>query len=134
MGITLKPVSYTEQMQGSLSACNTSWLLYHAMKECQLANFYGQTYYAYVWMMQGSLFSWITLWNMCHTLNRCKVAYFHGKLHDPYTMQWRNYSNYESTSLWLYSFTPCANINCIVFGLTRSWIETTIYRTRCEYS
>jgi ribonucleoside-diphosphate reductase alpha chain len=33
------------------------------------------------------------------------------------------------TSLCLYSFTPCANINCIVFGLIRSLIETTIYRT-----
>jgi hypothetical protein len=27
----------------------------------------------------------------------------------------------------LYSFTPCANINFIVFGLIRSLIETTIY-------
>ena len=106
------------------------------MKECEVANFHGQASdaYAYVWMMQSSLFSWITLWNLCHTLNRCKVAYFHGKLHDSYPMQWRNYSDYESTSLCLYSFTLCANINFIVFGLTRSWIETTIYRIWCDYS
>jgi len=49
MGNTLKPVSYTEQMQGSLFSWKTSWLLYHAMKEWQVANFYGQTSYAYVW-------------------------------------------------------------------------------------
>jgi hypothetical protein len=135
MDNTLKPMSYTEQMEGSLFSWETSWNLYHVLKECQVANFHGQASDAYadVWMMQGSLFSWITLWNLCHTLNRCKVTYFHGKLHDSYTMQWRNYSDYQSTSLCLYSFTLCANINFIAFGLTRSWIETTVYRTWCEY-
>jgi hypothetical protein len=133
---TLKPVSYIEQMKCSLFSWQTSWLLCHAMKECDVAIFHGQTsgVYAYVWMVQGSLFSWITLWNLCHTLDRCKVAYIHGKLHDFYPMQWRNYADYESISLSLYSFTPCANINFIVFDLIRSLIETTIYRTWCEYS
>jgi len=50
------------------------------------------------------------------------------------SLHWAHYSDYESTSLCLYSFTLCSNINFIVFGLTRSWIETTIYRTWCEYS
>ena len=127
---------YIEQMKGSLFSWKTSRLLFHATKKGQGANFHGQASdaYAYVWIMQGSLFSWIAHWNLCHTLNRCKVAYFHGKLHDFYPMQWRNYSDYESTSLCLYSFTQCANINFIVFGLIRSFIETTIYRTWCEYS
>ena len=40
------------------------------------------------------------------------------------SLHWAHYSDYESTSLCLYSFTLCANINFIVFGLTRSWIET----------
>jgi hypothetical protein len=88
----LKPMSYARQMEGSLFSWKTSLLLYHTMKECQVANCHGQASdaYAYVWMMQCSLFSRITLWNLCHTLNRCKVAYFHGILHDSYTMQWRN--------------------------------------------
>ena len=136
MDDTLKPVSYIEQMQGSLFSWSTSWLLFHEMKKDRVANFHGQASdaYAYVWTVQGSLFSWITLWNLCHTLDRCKVAYIHGKLHDFYPMQWRNYADYESTSLCLYSFTPCANTNFIFFGLIRSLIETTIYRTWCEYS
>jgi hypothetical protein len=136
MDNTLKPVSYIEQMSGSLLSWKTSWLLSHATKECQVANFHEQASdaYAYVWMVQCSLFSLITLWNLCHTLDRCKVAYIHGKRHDFYPIQWRNYADYESTSLCLYSFTPCANINCIVFGLIRSLIETTIYRTWREYS
>ena len=35
----------------------------HAAKECEVANFHGQTsdVYAYVWMVQGNLFSWNTL-------------------------------------------------------------------------
>ena len=76
----------------SLFLWKTSWLLSNASKECEVANFHGQTsdVYAYVWMVQGSLFSWITRSNLCHTLNRCKVAYFHGKRHDSYPMQWRN--------------------------------------------
>jgi hypothetical protein len=63
----------------------------HAMKECEVPNFHGQTSdaYAYVWMVQSSLFSWIILWNLCHALNRCKVAYFHGILHDSYSMKWK---------------------------------------------
>ena len=136
MDNTLKPVSYIEQMQGSIFLWKTSWLLFHAMKKGRVANFHGQASdaYGYVWMVQCSLFSWITLWNLCHTLDRCNVAYIHGKLHDFYPMQWRNYSDYESTSRCLYSFTTCANINVIVFGLIRSLIETTIYRTWCEYS
>jgi hypothetical protein len=136
MDNTLKPVAYTEQMQVSLLSWKTPWHLSHAMKECRAAIFYEQASdaYAYVWMMEGSLFSGITLWNLCHILNICKVAYFHGKLHEFYAMQWRNYSDYESTSLCFYSFTLCANINCIVFELTRSWIETTIYTTWCEFS
>jgi len=32
MDKTLKPVSYTEQMQGSLFSWKTSWFLYHAMQ------------------------------------------------------------------------------------------------------
>jgi hypothetical protein len=58
MDNTLKPVSYIEQMYGSLFSSKTSWLLSHAMKECQVANFRGQASdaYAYVWMVQGSLF------------------------------------------------------------------------------
>ena len=69
-----------------------------------VANLHGQTSdaYAYVWMVQGSLFSLITLWNSCHSLNRCEVAYCHGKPHDYYAMQWRNYSDYESSSICLY--------------------------------
>ena len=81
---TLKPVSDIEQMYGSLFSWKTSWLLSHAIKECQVANVHGQAadaYAAYVWMVQCSLFSWITLWNLCHTLKRCTVAYFHGKRH-----------------------------------------------------
>ena len=76
MDSTLKPMSYTGQMQGSLYSWKTSWLLSHAMEE------------------------------LC----------------------------YESTNLCLYSFTPCANINFIVFGLIWSLIGTTIYRTWCGYS
>jgi hypothetical protein len=38
----LKPImAYTGQMQGSLFSWTTSWLLYHAMKECRVANFHG---------------------------------------------------------------------------------------------
>ena len=78
-------MSYTGQMQGSLFSWKTSWQLYHAMKECQVANYHGQVSdaYACVWMVQGSLFSWTTLWSLCHTLDRCKVAYFH----DSYSMK-----------------------------------------------
>jgi hypothetical protein len=78
-------------MQGSLFLWKTSWLLSHAMKECEVANFYGQPYdaYAYVWMVQDILFSWIALWHLWPTLNRCKVSYFHGTLHNSYSMQWR---------------------------------------------
>ena len=145
--------AYDWMMKGTLFAWITLWIMCHTLNRCkepyfhgkhndlytmqwrsQVANFHGQASDAYAWMMQESLFSWITLWNLCHTLDRCKVAYIHGKLHDFYLMQWRNYSDYESTSLCLYSFTLSANINCIVFGFTRSWIETTIYRTWCEYS
>ena len=77
MDNTLTPVSGIEQMQGSLFLWKTSWLLSHATKQCEVANFQGKASdtYAYVWMVQGSLFSWITLWNLCQTLNRCKVAY-----------------------------------------------------------
>jgi len=35
MDITLKPVSYTEQVQGILFSWKTSWHQSHAMKECQ---------------------------------------------------------------------------------------------------
>jgi hypothetical protein len=53
MDNTLKPVSYIEQMQGSLFSWKTSWLLSHATKECEVANFHGKAYdayaYAYVW-------------------------------------------------------------------------------------
>ena len=121
---------------GILFSWKTSWLLFHAMNKGRVANFYGQASdaYAYDWTVQCSLFSWITLWNLCPTLDRCKVAYIHGKLHDFCPMQWRNYADYESTSVCLYSFTPCANIHFIVFGLIKSLIETTIYRTWCEYS
>ena len=45
------------------------------------------------------------------------------------SLHWTHYSDYESTSLCLYSFTLCANINFIVFGLTRSWIEYSNYYT-----
>jgi hypothetical protein len=57
MDNTLKHMSYTEQMQGSLFPLKTSWHLSHAMKECQVANFHGQASdaYAYVWMVQGIL-------------------------------------------------------------------------------
>ena len=52
MDNTLKPVSYTEQMEGGLFSWKTSRLLYHSMKECQVANFHGQAFdaltYAYV--------------------------------------------------------------------------------------
>jgi hypothetical protein len=65
---TLKPMSYTEQMQGSLYSRKTSRLLSHAMKECEVANFHGQASdaYAYVLMMQGSLFSRIALVSKCY--------------------------------------------------------------------
>ena len=58
MDNTLKPVSDIEQMYGSLFLWKMSWLLSHAMKEWEVANFHGQTsdVYAYVWMVQGSLF------------------------------------------------------------------------------
>ena len=47
---TLKPLSYIEQMQGSLFSWKTSRLLSHATKECEVANFHGQAsdVYAYV--------------------------------------------------------------------------------------
>ena len=50
MNITLKPVSYTEQMQGVLLSWKPSRHLYHAMKECQAASFHAQASdtYAYV--------------------------------------------------------------------------------------
>jgi hypothetical protein len=59
MDNTLTPVSYIEQMQGSLFLWKTSWLLSNATKEYEVANFHGQVSdaYAYVWMMPGSLFS-----------------------------------------------------------------------------
>ena len=52
----MKPMSHTEQVQGSLFSWKTSWHLYHAMKECQVANFHGHASgtYAYAWMVQGS--------------------------------------------------------------------------------
>jgi len=51
MDNTLKPMAYTEQVQDSLFLWKTSWLLYHAMKECQVDNFHGldSDTYAYVW-------------------------------------------------------------------------------------
>jgi hypothetical protein len=63
MDNTLKPVSYIEQMQGSLFSWKTSRLPSHALKECEVANFYGQASddYACVGTVQGSLFSLITL-------------------------------------------------------------------------
>ena len=99
----MKPMSYTEQMQGSLFSWETSWHLYHAMNECQVANVHGQASdaYVYVWMMQGSLFSWITLklvshteqmqgrlfswetsWHLYHAMNECQVANVHGQASD----------------------------------------------------
>jgi hypothetical protein len=47
MDNTLKPVLYIEQMEGSLFFWKTSWLLSHATKECQVANFHGHASYAY---------------------------------------------------------------------------------------
>jgi hypothetical protein len=44
---TLTPVSYIEQIKGSLFLWKTSRLLSHAMKECQVANFHGQASHAY---------------------------------------------------------------------------------------
>jgi hypothetical protein len=66
MDKTLKPRSYTEQIQDSLFSWKISRHLYHVMKECQVANFHMQTFdpYAYAWTMQVSLCSWITLWNL----------------------------------------------------------------------
>jgi hypothetical protein len=112
-------------------------------------------------MVQGSLFSWITqacpwklatrpffiAWNRNHHVfhenmlpyicsfydTGFKVAYIHGKRHDFYPMQWRNYADYESISLSLYSFTPCAIINFIVFDLIRSLIETTMIAMKFSY-
>jgi hypothetical protein len=50
MDNTLKPMSYTEQVQCSLLSWKTSGHLYHAMKECQVANFHGQASGAYAYV------------------------------------------------------------------------------------
>ena len=50
MDNTLKPMSYTEQVQGSFFSWKTSRHLYHAMKECQVANFHGQASGAYAYV------------------------------------------------------------------------------------
>ena len=50
MDNTLKPMSYTEQVQGSLFSWKTSGHLYHAMNECQVANFHGQASDAYAYV------------------------------------------------------------------------------------
>jgi hypothetical protein len=49
MDNTLTPVSYIEQMQGSLFSWKTSGLLSHAMKECEVANYHGQASDAYAY-------------------------------------------------------------------------------------
>ena len=46
MNNTLKPMSYTEQVQGSLFSWKTSGHLYHAMNECQVANLHGHASFA----------------------------------------------------------------------------------------
>jgi hypothetical protein len=53
MDNTLTPVSDIEQMKGSLFLWKTSWLLSHATKECEVANFHGQASdaYAYVYFI-----------------------------------------------------------------------------------
>ena len=50
MDNTLTPVSYIEQMLGSLFSWKTSGLLSNVTKECEVANFHEQTSdgYAYV--------------------------------------------------------------------------------------
>jgi hypothetical protein len=46
----LTPVSYIEQMQGSLFLWKTSGLLSKATKECEVANFHGQVSDAYAYV------------------------------------------------------------------------------------
>jgi hypothetical protein len=50
MDNTLKPMSYTEQVQDSLFSWKASGHLYHAMNECQVANFHGQASDAYAYV------------------------------------------------------------------------------------
>ena len=78
--------------------------------------------------------SWIlivlTLWKYsAHTHMSLHWAHY-----SDMSLHWAHYSDYESTSLCLYSFTLFSYIIFIVLGLTRLWIETTIYCTWCEYS
>ena len=77
----------------------------HETKECEVANFHGQTSdayayvwmvpgslfswnNAYVWMVPGSLFSWNTSWLLFHAMKKGRVANFHGQASDAYAHVW----------------------------------------------
>ena len=66
----------------------------NAMKECQVANFHGQTSDAsqFIFMDKtlkpmsytDSLFSWKTSRHLYHVMKECQVANFHMQTVDPY--------------------------------------------------
>jgi hypothetical protein len=60
----------------------------HAMKKCEIANFYGQASDADAYGCNGSLFSWKTSWILSHAMKECQVAKFHGQTSDAYAYVW----------------------------------------------
>ena len=99
---------------------NTKWLLFQLYRGKNKYTFLWDDYVHFVLDQQSWILIVLTRWN-----NNART---HMSLH------WAHYSAYEPTSLCLYFLTLYAYINVIVFGLTRSWIEPTTYRTWCEYS
>jgi hypothetical protein len=63
----LVPLSYKEEMYGSLFSRNTLRYLYHILSNEQ---------------MQGNLFLWRAFLYVHHKLERCKVTHFHGQPSD----------------------------------------------------
>ena len=66
----MQPMSYTEQMQGSLLSWKTSWHLCHAMNECRVAKCHDK------FLMLVLMFEW------------CTVVYFHEKHFDTCVIHW----------------------------------------------
>jgi hypothetical protein len=98
----LKPMSYTEQVQGSLFSWKTSGHLYHAMNECQVANLHEAcpcklaTWHSFIaWYKCPEVFHENKLPCTCSVydigfkvLFICQVANFHGQASDAYAYVW----------------------------------------------
>jgi hypothetical protein len=87
MDTMLIPISYIEEMYGSLFSRMTFWNQYHKLKDIFNNNIPMQIS-SHTREMNGRLFSLITLWYLFKTTKRCNVAHVHVKfIYLYYTMK-----------------------------------------------